>query len=843
MRTQILSAAVVLAAGGVAAAPVPDVRDESAPVRGGVLPLPLAFERNDGQTDPSVRFVARAGGATLFVRPADLRIAGPAAAVTMRLDGARGDAIVEGEDELPGRVNWCLGRDPAEWRCGTPTFRRVVSRGVWPGVDVVYRGTRERVEYDFVVEPGADPSAIALSFDGADRLDVDPATGDLVVTAAGSTMRQGRPVVYQEDGGRRDVAGEFVLMGGVRAGFRVGDYDPTRALVVDPPLAFLATFTAGYEDHATGIAVDAAGDAYLAGSARSAGYSTEPRWGLPSGTEENAFVTKLDRSGRFIEWTTYFGGQWSDSASALALGPGGSVYVCGHTRSPDFPVTAGALDTNLAESPNDTPGDAFVTKLTADGAIAWSTFWGDRGDDLPRAIAVKPDGRCVVAGVTASDLPAVTASQFQPRISGDRNDAFVLWLAADGTSVESMTYLGGVYYDFATSLALDSAGNAVVVGGTASAVIAGTSPQRPWAGGYDLFVAKFASGDDLRWFTYLGGSGSEPGYYASVALDAADGIWIGSTTDSIDFPTTASVVQHEFGGGASDGLVAKLDSGGGLAWATYFGSAGDDYPLALALDRTSQRAVVTGTTDSASFLASGSPQPAGELHHDAFVARIGASGSAVNFSTRISGPYEDYSEAVAVAADGGIYACGTLGSIFKETPLAYQCVLGTNTGQLPYIARYADDVPQRSGTISLTTASGKLVDRSAPTATGTDSFRASGRFTPPEGRAFDPIGRTVVVSFGDPSGPVSIGFAPYMAGRPKHGRFTWSTPKRFYAPDVTLTLDTRTNRFTVSADGFAFPVAPTGSVSVSVMVDEDDGFDTQAWSASGPGKLRLKRGR
>src|SRR5207247_10143778 len=221
--------------------------------------LPLSFEANQGQTDPQVKFLARGAGQTLFLTSTEAvlvltkaapRAQGPQRTLTspvaaraeiqtvlrMTFAGASSQPRIAGEKELTGKVNYFLGNDPAKWRTNVPTYAAVRYEGLYPGIDLVYYGNNRQLEYDLIVAPGADPSQIALSFKGADRLEVD-GQGDLVLYTAVGAIHQRRPLIYQElADGRREIAGGYVIKGAEPVGFQVAAYHTSRSLIIDPGL-------------------------------------------------------------------------------------------------------------------------------------------------------------------------------------------------------------------------------------------------------------------------------------------------------------------------------------------------------------------------------------------------------------------------------------------------------------------------------------------------------------------------------------------------------------------------------------------------------------------------------
>ena len=213
-----------------------------------LMGIPLNFEPNRGQSDPQVKFLARGSGYGLYLTPAKAVLAFPAAkaaagssarsSVSMQFAGANRDAEVTGAQALPGHTNYLLGNDPSRWHRNIPQFARVQYRSLYPGVDVDFYGKQGRLEYDFEVGPGADPRAIKLEFEGMRDLQI-AANGDLVLALDGRELRFQAPHVYQKSpAGEQNVAGKFALRAGNQIGFEVGDYDRSRALVIDPVLTF-----------------------------------------------------------------------------------------------------------------------------------------------------------------------------------------------------------------------------------------------------------------------------------------------------------------------------------------------------------------------------------------------------------------------------------------------------------------------------------------------------------------------------------------------------------------------------------------------------------------------------
>ena len=613
--------------------------------------IPLQFEANAGQANPEVKFLSRGRGYTVFLTPTEAvlslrrsevpdntppspeaRTSRPhsgrletrplrTALLRLTLLEANPEPSVEALDKLAGTVNHFLGHDPGAWRAGVPTYAKVRYGRVYPGVDLVYYGNQRRLEYDFLLDPGADPGRIALQFAGADKLEIN-AGGELLVTVAGEKLRWERPVAYQEEGGtRRTVAADYVLRGSNQMAFRLGRYDATKPLVIDPVLGY----------------------------------------------------------------ATYLGGNALDRGAAIAVDHSGQVYVTGQTVSPNFVTTNGAQPVSAGQS------DAFITKLNSNGtAIVYSTYFGGSGVDYGAAIAVDAAGSAYVAGSTTStNLPLRNAYQ---SVSGGfgKRDAFLVKLGPFGTNLLYSSYLGGTNHDDAMGLAVDNNGQAYVTGSTISG---GTFPRKnpfqPASGGSgDAFVTKFnptlAGAASLVYSSPLGGPDDEQGN--GIAVDAGGNACVAGDVFSLDFATAAfpvaNALQAVYGGGGSDGFVAKIGVGGtNVVFSTYLGGTNEDTAAAIAVDAAGNLHIAGGTI-STNFPVVNAAQPSLSAgvsgNADAFVAKLHGTGTALLYSTYLGGELDDTARGIAVGGNGLVHITGeTKSESFPVTPGAFQT---TNAG-------------------------------------------------------------------------------------------------------------------------------------------------------------------
>jgi hypothetical protein len=564
---------------------------------------PLRFEANEGQTDGRVDFLARSAHSALFLRPTEAvlsmdvsgspsQAADDVSSVVLRMEvvGGNPGAAHVGREQLPGTANYFVGSDPARWQQNVPSYAKVEYQGIYPGVDLVYHGSHNELEYDFVVAPGTDPGVIRLRFLGATGLSVDR-FGNLVVHTAAGDMAQHAPVLYQEVNGiRHPVAGGFVLAGGgPRAGyadaevrFSVGKYDRSRPLVIDPSYS---TYLGGTSDDAGyGVGVDGSGNAWVAGRTKSSDFPKTTTTTL--GGAADAYVAKLSLAGNYtadLLYSTYLGGLDVDEAFALAVDASGNAYVAGKTTG-GFSPLKDAMQSTFGGGNS----DAWVAKLDPTGGLTYATYLGGTAADQALAIAVDDAGNAYIAGSTAStDFPTTTSGQ-TARAGGI--DAFVTKLSTADTKLYSR-YLGGTGDDFGEGIAVDPSYNAYVTGKTTSTNFPTTSGafQSATGSGQDAFVVKLdtvtGGTDDRKYSSYLGGSGDEEGL--GIAADANGKAYLTGLTLSTDFPTTAGAFQttNKGGTGSYDAFIAKVDptmSGtAALRYSSYLGGSGtDDAPEA-----------------------------------------------------------------------------------------------------------------------------------------------------------------------------------------------------------------------------------------------------------------------
>jgi pimeloyl-ACP methyl ester carboxylesterase len=664
----------------------------------------LFFIENHGQVPGPARYYLPGRDRTLFIGDDGLTVvlepgAKKSDAYALRLEfvGARHDALPRGEGVPGPTVNLFTG-GPENWRTGLPTYSRLVYKDLWPGIDLALVGDTQRVKYEFRVKPGTDPDQIRLRYRGGDALRLEP-SGDLAIDTPLGTLRDERPLSFQESNGKRaEVATRYTLTEET-FGFALADYDRTQPLVIDPAVFVYASYLGGSgEDRGTSIAVDRLGAAYVTGITTSpeASFPTGSGFGSLPGVYRtysggyDAFVAKVSPSGTSLEYVTYVGGSGNDVPAGIAVDSAGCAYVAGYTNNgTQFPVIGGP-----GTSYHGGANDVFVFKLNATGtALVYSGFIGGSGDDREPAIAIDDSGSAYITGLTYSDQTTFpTGSGFGSLPGADQThngdaDAFAIKVKPDGSGLQYATYIGGNGFDNGYAIGVDAAGNAYIGGNTAShedtfpngnGVGTIPGPNTKYAGGaFDSFVVKLnASGTAFSYVAFIGGA-AEDRYTPGLAVDRNGNAWIAGRTvsDESTFPT-----GHGFAGipgfdhtykGSWDAFVVKINAAGtAFDYATYLGGSGDDEAQAIAVD-SNGNAYVTGWTSSTESTFPGGngfgniPGPDTTYNggpHDAFVVKLNAAGTGLAYATYIGGPgggtYDELGTGIAVDGSGNAYVTG-----------------------------------------------------------------------------------------------------------------------------------------------------------------------------------------
>ena len=655
--------------------------------------IPLSFAENRGQAPMDVLFTA----GPVAVKPSEIVVSN----ARIRFAHAARPRV-RGVEPLPGHANAFIGTDPSRWRTNIPTFGAVEYAQLWRGIDLRLHGGSNSLEYDFVVAPGADPPTIGIRFDRDLRLD---GNGDLLAGA----LRNARPLAYQEiDGKHVPVAAAWRIGKQREARFRLGAYDASKPLIIDPVLSYSSYFGGTADEEENAVAVDNDGNVYFAGSTKSTDIAVtagaaQTTFGGKGSFGGDVYVVKYDPKTNKVVYATYLGGSADDNALGIAVDAGGNAYITGQTDSHNFPLknafqpTFGGLTY-----------EAFITKLSPAGdALVYSSYLGGTSNEQGNAVAVDGAGNAYIAGWTFStNFP--TTNGFQTSFGGRIFDGFLTKINAAGSAVVYSTFLGGTTYDVANAVAVDGSNNAYVAGYTFSAnfptkaayqstITSGTCGSGSNSSNCaDAFVAKIDTSQSgnasLIYSTFLGGSKND--YANAIGITAAGEAVVAGVTDSTNFPAVNAAQPTS--GGSYDAFITKLNAAGsGLVYSTYLGGSGYDEAAALRVD-TSGRAVVFGTAASANFPTKAAFQgtfgggagnalivrqvaaPVGgttfaliTLSSDAFAAKFDA-GGAESYASFLGGAGDEIGYGAAIDAAGNTWVTGSTTSTNLTTINAVQ---------------------------------------------------------------------------------------------------------------------------------------------------------------------------
>jgi hypothetical protein len=614
---------------------------------------PLMFIENAGQFDRRARFQVRGAERTLWlaedalwvtllepdtpVEQADIlnpSIQNPKSeienrqAVHLKLSfaGANPHPRLEPFDRLDTRVSYFIGDNPADWRADVPVWGGVRYVDLYAGLDLEITGGDTWSWRIVARAPEADLDAVRLRVDGADGLALD-----------GTVDSTGRRSVRVST-----ALGEFALpllehLRGFGGSLQAGSDFMHRELL-------------SYEGHSQPWQALAP---KVMGSEVVAPFAEE----TPVSSGVNTPARVLDRPQDLL-YATFLGGSEGEHGESIAVDESGNAYVAGRTASSDFPAASGpGYDTSHNGSV-----DAFVVKLDPSGTgLDYATFLGGRGNEYQEGLAVDGSGNAYVTGKTSSsDFPA-TPGAYDTSLGG-LDDAFIVKLSASGTSLAYATFLGGSYYEHGGGIVVDRSGNAYVTGRTYSfnfPAASGPGYDTSHNGDYDAFVVKLnPAGTSLAYATFLGGSDTDGG--DGIAVDGSGNAYVTGGTRSSDFPAAGGPGYDTTHNGVSDAFVVKLNaSGTALDYATFLGGSDTDGGDGIAVDG-SGNAYVTGQTDSSNFPAAGGPGY-DTTHNgvpDAFVVKLNASGTDLDYATFLGGSEIDRGDSIAVDGSGNAYVTG-----------------------------------------------------------------------------------------------------------------------------------------------------------------------------------------
>jgi hypothetical protein len=638
--------------------------------------LPLRFEQ-----DAHNRWTSHGPGfAVLFDREATI-IRVPGHMLQLTFAGSNPQAGFQALARLQARTNYFVGKQDRS----VEAFARLQRIGLYPGIDVVYYGDGERLEYDFNLQPGADPARIRMRFEGADEVNVNP-QGDIVLKLGGSEIVQKAPVVYERRSPGDVVAVEsrYRMLERGEIGVALGDYDRGKPVVIDPAVLYSLYLTATNADAAVAVAVDSNGFVYLGGYT----YSTDFPLGnngyqlFPEGTNRNGWIWKLNpfapTSDQRLVYSTYFGANLDIDLRGLAADNNGVVYFGGTTLASDLPVTAGAFQKTLANTNALNEGFVAAIDTTQSGTagLLYCSYFG--GSQIIQINGVATlGGRIYVTGWTNTDDMPIAGNGFQSTRAGGY-DAFVAEFdpsQSGGASLAFSSYLGGYLTDVGRAIAVDPAGRIYVAGSTLAPdfPVTNNALEPSYSSGGDAFLSQIdPNAAALLYSTFLGGSDTDVA--TSVLVEPSGHVAVAGYTFSTNFPITFNAAQPAYGGNG-DAFVMSLNLAAQsrpamLVYSSYYG--GNDSEVAYGLSRDpSGRYYICGYTLSQNLPVSASainPQSIGQ-NVDGFLAVLDPAAS-LAYGSYITGPGYQIAYALATDSAGNAYVAGqTTSDVFANGPI------------------------------------------------------------------------------------------------------------------------------------------------------------------------------
>ncbi len=632
--------------------------------------IPVSFIENRGQWNNDILYMSALPGGYVwlcadgvhyeYIRNQAEDNADQALRITMIFPGANPNPLIVPQEKSDHSSNFLMGPDRSKWKTDVPSYNSILYKNIYPGIDVRFYSRDRKLEYDFIVHPGAHPEDINIRFEKIEGMSIDQ-KGALLLSTGWGEIVNNAPYIFQENYDN-SLPGSYRILADNTIGFVLqDDYDKSQDLIIDPLVSYSTYLGGGGSDEGFDIAVDSDGYAYVIGTSYSSDFPTQDSlMGDRAGSD--VVVSKLSRVGNSLVYSTYLGGSEADHGTAIEVNSAGEAYITGYTYSSDFPTQ------NPIQSAQ--PGsEVFVARLNANGnGLIYSTYLGGSLDDFAYAIDISSNGSAFITGLTLSDNFPTSAGAYQTNQPG--RDVFVSKINSTGGTLSYSTYLGGSNHDEGYAIEVDASGFAYVTGFTLSSDFPALNPYQTYQQDKDVFITKLNTlGSGLVYSTFLGGSGQDWG--RGIDVDSDGNAYLTGLTFSSNFPLKNAYQSTNQG---LDIFIAKLySSGDSLIYSTFLGGSSDDYgyDLCLGPDNT---AYITGLTYSSDFPLDDhflTDQPL----IDAFVTGISSDGSTLAFSSYLGGDNNDFGYGIAVDQGGSCYITGSTSSTDFPLQNPYQSSL------------------------------------------------------------------------------------------------------------------------------------------------------------------------
>ena len=627
--------------------------------------MPLRFEPNRGQIraaepvqwtarGPQAAYAFTADGALIRVRERIVRV---------RMQGANPKAAFQPLEALAAPTNFVT----AAYRGSVPGYQRLRRTSVYPGIDIVYYGKGQQLEYDFELAPGADASKIRLSFEGADVHLTE--VGDLRIGSGEDALVQRAPVVYQisGDGARKAVAGAYHVAADGSVSVALGAYDHSAKLVIDPIIYYTQYFFGSATSPAVAVTHDSQGNIYVAGNTQATDFYIQGNYvNLGNAGGQDAWVMEINPvapNGNIVPFSTYYGGSENEIVQGIAVDNNGVVYIAGTTQSSDLPTTSNAYATTLPGTEN-----AFIAAFdTVQVLFTYGTYLGGSLIDYVGGIALFNEKVFITGTTTSTNFPCTGSAIETSPLGGTE-----VWVSeidpsqSGAAGLVASTLIPGSADDAAYAITVDKSGLVYIAGETGSPDFWGITAngvQNTYDQSGDGFVFQMnLQTMQLIYGTYLGGSNLDQIH--GVVVDPKGNIGVAGLTLSTDFPATQNAFQTSLNGYMAAFLAVINPSKGqaGLTYATYFGGNFAEAGYSLAVDKNGLY-YICGYTLSPNLpmgsIAAINPTSAGG-GIDGFVAQIDTTKglNGLIYSSYITGLGSQIASSMDVDSNGIVYVVG-----------------------------------------------------------------------------------------------------------------------------------------------------------------------------------------
>jgi chitodextrinase len=621
----------------------------------------------------------------------------PSNFTTNRVDlvivNANPNATMLATDQQEYYENFYLANTPEAGINGAHTYKTIVYKNIYPHIDMALHSLKNGLKYEFVVYPGGRVANIRLQWNGMKDIKLR-ANGSIHYSLGSGTITETPPFSYLKSE-LSNQAGSVAaainkmpcipskfLKNGNTVAFKIGHYNRSKTLVIDPALVW-ATYYGGSEPStitAQAVTTDDSDNVFITGVVPSAlNIASKGAYQTTYMGSDEVFLAKFNAAGLEL-WSTYYGGTGDDRSSAIATDHTGAVYISGDTRSRSGIATAGAFQTSYQINSNSTA--AFIAKFSSSGSRIWGSYFRGNIGEIGFGITTDAEGNVIMTGSAySSDL--ATSGVYQTKLNGGL-DAFIVKFTSTGNRAWC-TYFGGNTTVYCTAITTDRAGNIFITGDTDSdSGIASPGATQPTKNGPDnAFVAAFSVTGNRLWSTYFGGNNADRGY--GIVTDNSGNVYIAGETFSNAGIASAGAYQTKFGGNDEDGFVAKFSATGTKLWSTYFGGNDIDRAYGIAMDAVANKVYITGFTASTKGIASTGAYQTKMINGDAFVASFYPDGK-LAYSSYYGGDKGAFGFKIATDTRHNVYLTGETGSTNMATRGAFQTA--NDSGNAVFLAKF-----------------------------------------------------------------------------------------------------------------------------------------------------------